>query len=87
MIVAIEKVSTIKYNGIKRITNICITPNKTRITSIGGFYFRVNNDNTVNNKSWYVGNEHDENNNFELWQSEKMVNGSYKIVTKKKLIA
>ena len=87
MTVAIEKVTKVKYNGLTRIANICITPNGTRITSIGGFYFKVSNDNTVNNKRWYIGNEHENNKHFELWQYEKMVNGSYKIVTTKKLIA
>jgi hypothetical protein len=78
----------VNFDGRKVLTNICITPNGTRIASIGHFYFKVNSSNTVSNRNtWYVGTEHDNNNSFELWQSEKLVNGSNKIVESKKLIA
>ena len=74
----------VKCNNRNILTNICITPNGTRIAKIGGFYFKVNNNNTVTScKKWYVGNDK----GFEIWQSEKLINGYYKIVESKKKIA
>jgi hypothetical protein len=85
--VAIVKVDKVKYNGVTRVINICITPNGKRIASIGGFYFPVSNDNTVNKKLWYVGTETVSGSKYEIWQYEKLTESGYKIAERKKLIA
>lgn len=87
--VAIVKTGVlVKFNGREVLTNICTTPNGTRIASIGYYYFKINSNNIVtNSNTWYVCNEYINGKHFELWQSEKMVDGSYKIVESKKLIA
>lgn len=88
MVAIVKTGITVKYNGRNVLTNICTTPNGTRIASIGCFYFKVNNNNEVTSRNkWYVGNECINDKHYELWQSEKLVNGSYKIVESKKLIA
>ena len=67
-------------NGRTFKTNLCTTPNGTRVYSTGIGYMKVNSNNEVNGKSWYVGNE----NGFELWQSERAdKNGYMKIVERK----
>ena len=72
-----------KRNGREFKTNLCITPNGIRVVSTGIGYMKVNKDNEVIGKSWYIGNE----NGYELWQSErKDKNGDYKVITSKKEI-
>ena len=67
-------------NGRTFKTNLCVTPNGTRVCSTGMGYMKVNSKNEVNGKSWYVGNE----NGYELWQSERAdKNGDMKIVKRK----